>query len=85
MMYGSLTMAIENAGLQQISGDSPTVKSSVFTFYNTLNSAEFFEFPERGYSGHSKCNFRREWESQLRGVMCSIPRGYTDVHLEHFK
>lgn len=84
-MYGSLTMAIEKAGLQQISGDSPTVECSVFSFHNTLNNAEFFEFPNRGFSDHSKCNFRSEWASQLTGVMCSIPRGYTDVHLEHFK
>ena len=85
MMYGSLTMAIEKAGLQQISGDSLTIKSSVSTFYNTLNSAEFFEFPKRGFLDHSKCNFQSEWKSQLSGVMCLIPRGYTGVHLEHFK
>lgn len=85
MMYGSLTMAIEKAGLQQISGDSPTIQSSVSAFYETLDSVEFFEFPQVNFFNHSKCNFQSEWESQLSDVMNSIPRGYTDVHLEHFK
>lgn len=78
-------MAIEKAGLQQISGDSPTIKSSVSAFYEALDSVEFFEFPNVNFASHSKCNLQSEWESQLSDVMNSIPRGYTDVHLEHFK
>lgn len=84
-MYGSLIMMMEKAGLQRISGDSLKIKSSLTTIYNTLNSAEFFQFPSYGPWDHFKCNFQNEWNDQQGSVLRSTPRGYTRVHSEHFK
>lgn len=78
-------MVIEKAGLQKNCNDNPGIESSVNAFYMILSSAKFFEFPAKSYGSHFDCNFQTRWNSKLSGVMSSIPRGYTDVHLEHFK
>lgn len=78
-------MVIERAGLQKNCTDYPIIEMSVNEFSNTLYSANFFEFPESYGSSHKRCNLEDKWKFGLRSVMQSIPRGYTDVHLEHFK
>lgn len=82
MMYGSLTMVIEKAGLQTNCTEYPIIEMSVNAFFNILYIAKFFDFPG---TGHYRCNFQDRWKSRLNSVMQSIPRGYTNVHLEHFK
>lgn len=47
MMYGSLTLVIEKAGLQKNCSDYPTIECSVIAFYNILDSADFLNYPQK--------------------------------------
>lgn len=86
MMYGSLMLALDTAGLKQILPPSD-IKRSAEELCTLLRCAKFFTFPtQSGYGyGHSGCNIGNEWVESIKNAMASAPSGGFASHVEHFR
>lgn len=84
VIYGAFTKALAHAGWIQILGDIPTGRGktqSINGLVRCLQSIEFLPFFR-----HESClsTFRAKWDAELAAASKAVPRGYSDVHLEHF-
>lgn len=85
VILGALTKGIAHAGWTSILGITPIGREETRSINNLIECLQSIEFLP--YFRHESClsTFRAKWDEELAAAIEAIPRGYSDVHLAHFR
>lgn len=85
VILGAFLHDIGEAGCISILGDTPVGRGKTQSLNSLIKCLQSIEF--LSYSRHESClsTFREKWDKELVAAIKAIPRGYSDVHLAHFR